>query len=63
MYIHCWVRLLTLPQLQIRNVYKKYVDNRIKIFKCCAGLVLKIKDFIQELQACSVNKKLPDVLL
>ena len=63
MYVHSWVKLLTLAQQRIRNMGKEYTDDEIKMFERSAGLVLKIKDVIQELEDCSVSKELLDVLL
>jgi len=42
---------------------KQYMHDEIKMFERSAGLVLKIKDVIQELEDCSVNEELLDVLL
>jgi hypothetical protein len=63
MYVHSWVKLLTLAQQRIRNMRKEYMDDEIKMFERSAGLVLKIKDVIQELEDCSVSEELLDVLL
>jgi len=63
MYVHCWVKLLTLAQHQIRNMRKEYTDDEIKTFERRAVMVLKIKDVIQELEDCSVSEELLDVLL
>jgi len=63
MYVHSWVKLLTLEQLQIRNLLKEYMDEKIKMFEISTGLVLKIKDMIQEREECSVNVELLDMLL
>ena len=63
MYVHSSVKLLTLEQLQIRNLLKEYTDEKIKMFEISTGLVLKFKDIIQEREECSVNVELLDMLL
>jgi hypothetical protein len=63
MYVDYWVKLLTFAQQRIQNMCKEYTHDKIKMFERSAGLVLKIKDVIQELEDCSVNEELLDVLL
>jgi hypothetical protein len=61
MYVHSWMKLLTLAQQRIRNMRKDYTANESKMFKKNARLVLNINNVFQKLEDCSVSEELCDV--